>query len=90
MNTRILERIAKGFANHRRIQIMSLLEEKPNLSVFEISDELGANFKTISEHLRRLAIAGLVLKRNVDHEVEHAVSDSGKRVLKFLRTLEQK
>jgi predicted transcriptional regulator len=88
MNTRKLERIVKGFANHRRIQIMSLISRKPDLSVAGISDELKVNFKTISEHLRRLAIAGLVLKRNRGNEVEHALSRSGKSILKFLRILE--
>ena len=88
MNTRKLERIVKGFSNHRRIQIMALLEDKPDLSVFEISDELGANFKTISEHLRKLNSTGLVLKRNVGYEVEHILSKDGKFVLRFLRTLE--
>jgi predicted transcriptional regulator len=88
MDFRKIERIAKGFSNHRRIQIMNLLERQPDLSVFEISRELGANFKTISEHLRRLAHAGLVLKRNMDKEVEHALSRQGKVILRFLRTLE--
>ena len=88
MNTRTLERFVKGFANHRRIQVMFLLGKKPNLSVIDISDELKVNFKTISEHLRRLAIAGLVLKRNKSNEVEHALSSRGKGILNFLRTLE--
>lgn len=88
MNTRKLEKIAKGVANHRRIQIMDLLDDKPNLSVFEISDELKVNFKTISEHLRRLTASGLVVKQNMGNEVEHTLSDVGKTILKFLRTLE--
>ena len=58
------------------------------MSVFEISDELGANFKTISEHLHRLAFADLVLKKNMGSVVEHSLSDVGRVVLKFLRTLE--
>jgi len=88
MDFRRIERVAKGFANHRRVQIMNLLEKKPDLSVFEISRELGVNFKTISEHLRRLAHANLVLKRNIGSEVEHVLTHSGKIILKFLRTLE--
>lgn len=88
METRKMERIVKGFANHRRIQIMALLDKKPELSVFDIANELDVNFKTISEHIRRLAIAGLVLKRNEGSAVRHALSDSGCLILKFLRTLE--
>ena len=60
---RQLERLARGFANHRRIEILELLKRTPELSIEEISTRLDANFKTISEHVRRLAVAGLVLKR---------------------------
>ena len=88
LNTRSLEKIIKGCANHRRIQIMDLLDKKPELSVFEVANELKANFKTISEHIRRLAHAGLVLKRNDAAAVRHALSEKGRLILKFLRTLE--
>ena len=88
MNTRKLERIVRGFSNHRRIQIMELLAKEPDLSVAEVSEELKVDFRTISEHLRRLHNAGLVLKRNAGNEVEHILSDTGKSILMFLRTLE--
>ena len=48
METRALEKIVKGFANHRRIEILALISRQPNLSVLDISDELRVNFKTIS------------------------------------------
>ena len=78
----------KGFANHRRIEIVELLAKEPELSVFEISDRLRINFKTGSEHIRRLAIAGLVMKRSDGNSVRHALTGMGKSILKFLRTLE--
>lgn len=87
-NYRQLERIVKGFANHRRIQIMELLKKHPELSVIEISEELNINFKTASEHIRRLAIAGLVMKRSDGVSVRHRLTDQGSNILKFLRTLE--
>ncbi|MBU2037050.1 winged helix-turn-helix domain-containing protein [Patescibacteria group bacterium] len=83
-----LERIVRGFSNHRRIQILKLLKRSPELSVVEISGRLKINFKTASEHLRRLAISGLVLKRNDNQNVRHKVSERGEQVLKFLRILE--
>jgi len=85
---RQLERVAKGFANHRRIEILELIQKEPELSVMQIADRLKINFKTISEHVRRLAIAGLVLKRNQGASVCHKLSDRGVIILKFLRTLE--
>ncbi len=83
-----LERIVRGFSNHRRIEILELLKKSPELSVVEISGQLKINFKTAAEHIRRLAIAGMVLKRNDSHSVRHKVSERGEQVLKFLRTLE--
>lgn len=85
---RQLERIIKGVANHRRIEILMLLEKSPELSLMEIADTLGINFKTASEHTRRLAIAGLVMKRHEGAAVRHAATNTGILILKFLRTLE--
>jgi predicted transcriptional regulator len=83
-----LERIVKGFSNHRRIEILDLLSRKPELSVWEIAEELGVNFKTISEHIRRLAQSGLVMKRSEASSVRHKLTPRAVLILKFLRTLE--
>ncbi|MFA5173083.1 MAG: winged helix-turn-helix domain-containing protein [Candidatus Paceibacterota bacterium] len=88
INFNKLERIAKGFANHRRIEIMFLLESTPELSVFEIADKLKINFKTASEHIKRLTIAGLIIKRYEGNNVRHKLTEKGKSILKFLRILE--
>ena len=85
---RELEKIVKGFSNHRRIEILELLEKHPELSLIEISTKLKINFKTASEHVRRLAIPGLVFKRNQGNNVIHNLTDRSKTILKFLRTLE--
>lgn len=83
-----LERIVRGFSNHRRIQILELLAKSSGLSVVEISSRLKINFKTAAEHIRRLAITGMVLKRSDGHSVRHKISERGGQVLEFLRTLE--
>ena len=85
---RHLERIVKGFANHRRIQIMELLNDSPELSVTDVANKLKINIKTASEHIRRLAISGLVLKRSRGINVLHKLSPQGAIILKFLRKLE--
>ncbi|MEK7567356.1 MAG: winged helix-turn-helix domain-containing protein [Patescibacteria group bacterium] len=87
-NFRKLERVVKGFSNHRRIEILELLKRKPELSVVEIAEELKINFKTASEHIRRLAIAGLVIKRSEGPAVRHKLTPTGISILMFLRTLE--
>lgn len=86
--TRRLERVAKGFSNHRRIEILMLLEREPELSLVEITERLNVNFRTASEHLRRLAHAELIMKRNEGNFVRHALTLRGRSILKFLRTLE--
>lgn len=88
LKTKQLERIVRGFSNHRRIEILALLAKVPELSVQEVSERLKVNFKTVSEHIRRLAVAGIVMKRNEGAAVRHALSPRGKVILKFLRTLE--
>ena len=83
-----IERIVRGFANHRRIQVMYLLNEQPELSVLEIAQKLKVNFKTIADHIQRLAVAGLVMKRNEGSTVRHVLTKRGMHILKFCRTLE--
>lgn len=85
---RELAGMVKGFANHWRIEIMFLLADNPELSLWEISRELGANFKTISEHARRLNAAGLIMKRYDGNSVRHKLTPRGNSILKFLRILE--
>jgi DNA-binding transcriptional ArsR family regulator len=68
--------------------MVNLLSAFPELSLSEISQKLKINLKTESEHVRRLAISGLVLKRNQGKNVRHKLSDRGVVVLKFLRKLE--
>ena len=88
LTQRQLERIVRGFSNHRRIQILSLVNENPELSVGEIAYKLKINLKTASEHIRRLAISGLMLKRSQGKNVRHKLSDRGVVILAFLRMLE--
>ena len=85
---RELERLVKGFANHRRLQILELLKKTPELSVDDVATSLNVHFKTVSEHIRRLAIAGLVLKRNQGNYVRHRLTSRAESILKFLRILE--
>ncbi len=83
-----LERIVKGFANHRRLQILELLYKNPELSVQEISDKLKSAFKNISAHINKMATAGLVMKRHDANMVRHKLTKRGKSILQFVRIIE--
>ncbi len=87
-NYRTLERLVRGFSNHRRIQIMEVLKKTPEMSVDEIAELLDINYKTAADHLRRLAIAGLVLKKSDSTSIRHKLTNRAEYILKFLRTLE--
>ena len=85
---RELEIIFKGLANHRRVQLLDTLFREPELSVMEIAERLGVDFRTVSEHTRKLVLGGLIMKRNEAAAVRHALTIRGKDILKFCRTLE--
>jgi DNA-binding MarR family transcriptional regulator len=81
-----LERHFKGVANHRRIEILSLLAADGGIALEDIAENLNCNIKTISEHTRRLAQAGLVNKEYRGRQVLHTLSPYGKTFYKFLTT----
>lgn len=86
--SRKLERVIKGFANYRRLQILELLKKKTELSVQEIADELSLGYENASDHIRKMAIAGLVLKRYEGNNVRHCLTDRAKAVLVFCKGLD--
>ena len=84
---RELERIIKGFANHRRLQILKLLKVQPELSIQEVAEKVKSEEKNISSHVGKLAIAGLVMKRNDDKSVRLRLTKRGNYILTFVRML---
>lgn len=85
---RATERIVKGFANHRRLEILDLLKREPELSVEEIASRMKIGYENASDHIRKLAIAGLVLKRPAGRDVRHKLTSRANDVLTFCKTLE--
>jgi len=88
VNYRRLERVVKGFANHRRLEILHLLRVHPELSVEDISERLNIGYENASDHLRKMAIAGLILKRNEGNNVRHKLTTRAESILVFCKTLE--
>jgi len=80
-----IEKVVKGFANHRRIQILELLEKTPDLSVDDISQNLNVGFFTISDHIRKLADTGLVEKKYKGRFVIHRLTKIGESILSFCK-----
>ena len=84
---RRLERVVRGFSNHRRLQMLHMLKATPEQDVLSLASACGINFRTASAHTIRLVRAGLVLKRSKGRQVLHAISPRGKAVLAFVRSL---
>lgn len=84
---RQLANIFKGAGNHRRLRILLVLHQHRCLPLERICDLAGSTLPTISEHTRRLALAGLIRKRYRGRQVHHTLAPLGHRVLTFLPTL---
>ncbi|MSU56471.1 MAG: ArsR family transcriptional regulator [Candidatus Taylorbacteria bacterium] len=85
-NEKQLERHFKGVANHYRIAILRLIEKNEGITLDGITQKLSANFKTMSEHTRKLVYAGLVNKKYRGRAVAHSLSPYGKRFLVFIKS----
>ena len=77
-----LERYYKGVSNHHRIEILMLLQKTSGLTLTEIADTLKCNFKTMSEHTKRLHAAGLIQKEYRGNYVMHYLSPYGEKMVK--------
>jgi predicted transcriptional regulator len=87
-DARRLERVIKGFASHRRLQILELLSRQSELSVLDISERLGMGYENASDHVRKMAVAGLLLKRNEGPAVRHKLTPRAESILVFCKKLQ--
>lgn len=88
INYKKVERVVKGFANHNRLKMLELLDREPELSVDDISEKLKIGYENASDHIRKLAIAGLVMKRNDGPHVRHKLTPRAQLILAFCKKLE--
>ncbi|HEV7449465.1 MAG TPA: winged helix-turn-helix domain-containing protein [Candidatus Paceibacterota bacterium] len=87
-DARKLERVIKGFASHRRIQILDLLSKHPELSVLDIAERLKMGYENASDHVRKMTVAGLLLKRNDGPAVRHKLTSRAESILVFCKRLQ--
>ncbi|MES2059859.1 MAG: helix-turn-helix domain-containing protein [Patescibacteria group bacterium] len=82
---RELERHLKGIASYRRIEILLIISKKEGITLDQIAEGLDCNMKTISEHTRKLSLAGLVNKKYEGLSVHHTLSPYGKKFIHFIK-----
>ncbi len=83
-----LERYFKGVSNHHRINILLLLSKERLMTLDEIAGNLDVNLKTVSEHTKKLAQAGLLNKEYSGRFVFHTLSPYGKNMVSYFRSFE--
>ncbi len=83
-----VEQVVKAFANHNRIKILELLDREPELSVQQISDKLKIGYENTSDHIRKMATAGLIMKRSDGPNVRHKLTPRAQSILAFCKMLE--
>ena len=88
LDYRKIERLIKGVANHNRLKILELLQKEPELSVSDISERLKIGYENASDHIRKMAIAGLVMKRNQGPAVCHRLTPRALSILMFCKKLQ--
>lgn len=86
-NGRELEKYFKGVANHRRIDILNLVSQVPNITVEKIAENLDCDFQVVAVHAQKLSRVGLIDKKYIGRSVGHTVSPYGKKFLTFIHTL---
>lgn len=82
-----LERHLKGLANHRRLDILTLVAKRGGVTMDNIAQTLDCDFKIISQHTQKLVQSGLMDKKYAGRNVQHFLSPYGKSFYKFLTTL---
>ncbi|OHA87946.1 MAG: hypothetical protein A2653_01800 [Candidatus Zambryskibacteria bacterium RIFCSPHIGHO2_01_FULL_43_25] len=82
-----LEKVFKGVSNHRRLEVLFLLNTQPNLSTDDIVEKLNINYQTGSQHIRKLVGAGLVSTHRKGSAVLHVLSPLGVKVLYFSKNI---
>ncbi len=85
---RRVERVVKGFANCRRLQILELLKNKPELSIENISAHIKSGYENTSDHLRKMNAAGLLFKRNKGPSVLYKLTPRADAILVFCKKLQ--
>lgn len=81
------EKIFKGVANHRRVEMLELISDEPGLSTDQITERLDINYQTSSFHLRNLVRSGLVVGYREGVMTSHELTPIGQSIIKFLKKL---
>lgn len=84
---RKLERILKALANQRRLALLAYLKAHHEANVTELAEAIRLSVKATSKHLRILAAADLVDRRQVSLVALYSLSLNRRTILTDLQTI---
>ena len=82
------ERIFKGLANHRRLQILRILKSRGPVSLDKVAEICGIQAPTACEHARKLRLVGLVFRRRLRRCIHLELTERGEFALEWAPRLE--
>jgi DNA-binding MarR family transcriptional regulator len=82
------ERIFKGLANHRRLHILRILQNRGPVSLDKVAEICGIQAPTACEHARKLRLAGLVFRRRLRRCIHLELTKRGEFALQWAPRLE--
>ena len=82
------ERIFKGLAKHRRLQILRILKNRGPVSLDKVAEICGIQAPTACEHARKLRLAGLVFRRRLRRCIHLELTERGEFALDWAPRLE--
>ena len=71
----------KVMGNNYRMNMILILKNKPGITLDQINELVGGEFKNISTHMKKISHAGLVNKNYKGKHVQHTLTEYGKRAV---------
>ena len=84
-NFKELENLTKGFGSEKRLNVLFLLGRRSDLSLSEIEKALKIDIKNLSQHLKIMEEADLVVKSRRGIFVYPRLTTWGQKVSSFLK-----
>ncbi len=83
-NLKEIESIFKALSSHYRIKILVSIYKNKNITLDQINEIVGGDFKNISAHTKKLENFGLVNKKYFSTQVQHQLTADGVHFVKII------
>ena len=82
--------ILKALANEKRLKILDVIRENPDLSVCEISRLSRVNYKTTSAYIRKMATAGIIKLSSDKSRILGNINKNTQEIIKAILCFERR